>query len=139
MKKYIFIGIGGFFGAISRYFIKNIHLYNYGGAVPVNTLIINVTGSFVLGLLLTLFFEIWETDDAVRLGITTGFLGTYTTFSTLCKDTVGLMSNGDYYSAISYITMSAVLGLIAVFLGIVIAWEVIAKIVKGKPDSDAAE
>jgi CrcB protein len=139
LKKYIFIGFGGFLGAVSRYFIKNIHIYHYREVIPINTLIINVVGSFLIGLLLTIAFEIWEMDDHIRLGVTTGFLGAFTTFSTLCKDTVQLLKNGDYYSAISYLTMSTVLGLIAVYLGIVVAREVVAKIVKQEPDVDAVE
>lgn len=139
MRKYIFIGLGGFLGAISRYFIKNIHIYHYNEVVPINTLIINVTGSFILGLLLTVAFEVWEMDEDIRLGITTGFLGAYTTFSTLCKDTFDLIKNGDYYSAISYITMSTVLGLIFVYFGIVVAREVIAKIDRRETDLDVVD
>lgn len=139
MKKYIFIGFGGFIGAILRYFIKNIQLYHYSGVVPINTLIINVTGSFFMGLFLTIAFEILKIDDDIRLGVATGFLGAFTTFSTLCKDAFGLLKSGDYYSAISYITISTVLGLIAVYFGIIAAREVIAKIVKVKCDLDTLE
>jgi fluoride exporter len=141
MKNYIFIAIGGFLGAICRVFIKNIHIYHYKELVPLNTLIINVTGSFILALLLTLAFEIWEMDESVRLGITTGFLGSYTTFSTLCKETVALLTKGDYFSALTYITLSTVLGLTGVYLGIIVAREVLSKIIKRNNseigDSDA--
>ena len=92
MRKYIFIAIGGMLGAILRYFIKNIHIYNYKEAIPINTLLINVSGSFLLALILTIAFEIFEFDADLRLGIATGFLGAYTTFSTLCKETVNLMN-----------------------------------------------
>jgi fluoride exporter len=70
-------------------------------------------------------------DESVRLGITTGFLGSYTTFSTLCKESVALLTKGDYFSALSYITMSTVLGLTGVYLGIIVAREVLAKVIKG--------
>lgn len=132
MKNYIFIGIGGFLGAICRVFIKNIHIYNYNELIPLNTLIINVTGSFVLALLLTIALEIYEMDESIRLGIGTGFLGGYTTFSTLCKETVSLLTKGDYFSAITYMTMSIVLGLAGAYFGIIIAREVIVKIIKEK-------
>lgn len=132
MKNYIYIGIGGFLGAISRVFIKNIHIYHYKELIPLNTLLINVSGSFILALLLTIAFEIWEMDESLRLGITTGFLGGYTTFSTLCKEIVGLITKGDYFSAITYITISTVLGFLGVYLGIVVAREVIGKIIKDK-------
>lgn len=86
----------------------------------------------MLALLLTLALEIFEIDESIRLGIATGFLGGYTTFSTLCKETVTLLVSGYYFSAITYLTMSTVLGLAAVYLGIVVAREVIAKRINGK-------
>lgn len=84
----------------------------------------------MLALILTIAFEIWEMDESIRLGISTGFLGGYTTFSTLCKETVTLLNKGDYFSAITYITISTVLGLIGVYFGVIVAREVIAKVVE---------
>lgn len=136
MIKYVCIGTGGFLGAISRLLIEKVHIYHYKEIIPLNTLVINVTGCFILALLLTLALEIWEIDECIRLGITTGFLGAYTTFSTLCKETVSLLTNGYYFSAISYITMSSVLGLVTVYFGVVIAREFIVKIVKGKKSEE---
>lgn len=134
MRKYIFISIGGILGAISRYLIKEIHIYNYHENIPLNTLIINITGSFILALILTIAFEIWEFDSDIRLGIATGFLGAYTTFSTLCKETVGLIHEGFYFSAVSYLIVSTMLGLAAVYLGIILAREVVSKLVKKDKD-----
>ncbi|MCR4435796.1 MAG: fluoride efflux transporter CrcB [Clostridiales bacterium] len=130
MRKYVFISIGGILGAISRYLIKGLHIYHYHENVPLNTLIINVTGSFILALVLTVAFEVWEFDASIRLGIATGFLGAYTTFSTLCKETVGLIHQGDYFSAITYITDSTIVGIAAAYFGIVLAREVVSKLVK---------
>ena len=128
MRKYIYIGIGGFLGAILRFLSKNMPIYNYHENVPLNTLFINVTGCFVLALVLTVAFEIWKFDADIRLGIGTGFLGAYTTFSTLCKETSELLFKGYYFSAVSYITLSVVLGLAAVYLGVVLAREAAAKL-----------
>lgn len=121
MRKYIYIGCGGFTGAILRYLIEQIRLQNYHENIPLNTLFINVSGAFLLAFILTIAFEVWEMDSDIRLGITTGFLGAYTTFSTLCKETVMLLRGGEYLSAISYITASAMLGLGASYLGVVLA------------------
>lgn len=137
LKKYIFIGLGGFFGAVLRFYIKNIEIYHYKEIIPFNTLIINISGSFLIGLILTIAFEIWKMDDHIRLGVTTGFLGAFTTFSSLCREAVELFKSGEYYSSILYVTMSMVLGLIAVYFGIVVAREVIIKIVK--EESNTAE
>jgi len=127
MRKYIFIAIGGMLGAILRYAIKNIHIYNYKEVIPINTLFINVSGSLLLALILTIAFEIFEFDADIRLGIATGFFGAYTTFSTLCKETVNLMAQGDYYSSISYLGFSVMLGLSATYFGVVLAREVVSK------------
>lgn len=137
MRKYIYIGAGGVFGAILRYYIKNIHLYHYKELIPLNTLLINITGSFILALVLTIAYEIWDFDSNIRLGIATGFLGAFTTFSTMCKETVSLIESGNYYSALSYITTSTVLGLAAAYFGIIIAREVVSKLVN-KEDYEIA-
>jgi len=131
MLKYIYIFIGGALGAVLRLAIKNIHIWNYHENIPLNTLIINITGSFILALFLTFAFEVMEVDADIRLGVSTGFLGAFTTFSTLCKETVALMVSGEYFSAISYLTVSTVLGLTAAYLGIVLARELILKLVRG--------
>ncbi|MEZ0536951.1 fluoride efflux transporter CrcB [Caldicellulosiruptoraceae bacterium PP1] len=127
MRKYIFIGIGGASGSITRAFLESIHIYNYKENIPLNTLLINLTGSFLLSLILTIALEIWAIDADIRIGITTGFIGSYTTFSTLCKETFKLLEVGDYFSALNYLTISTVLGLILSYYGIVVAREVIAK------------
>lgn len=127
MRKYIYIGCGSFIGAVLRYLIKGIQIYNYHENVPLNTLFINILGAFIMAFILTIAFEVWTFDSDIRLGVTTGFLGAFTTFSTLCKETVGLMQNGDYFSAISYMTVSVMLGLGAAYLGIVVAREVGSK------------
>jgi fluoride ion exporter CrcB/FEX len=62
----------------------------------------NVLGAFALAFILTIAFEIWTFDSDIRLGVTTGFLGAFTTFSTLCKETVGLMQNGDIFPQFIY-------------------------------------
>ncbi|AKA70632.1 fluoride efflux transporter CrcB [Clostridium scatologenes] len=134
MKKYIFIALGGMFGAMLRYKIEHIHIYHYKEIVPINTLMINISGSFVLALVLTIAFEIWQFSSDLRLGIATGFLGAYTTFSTMCKETVNLMKQGNYYSSISYIGFSTMLGLAAAYFGIILAREIIAKLVKENDD-----
>lgn len=135
MKNYIYIGLGGAMGSLARVLLEQIHIYHYHELVPMNTLLINVSGSFLLALILTLAFEVWEMDESLRLGITTGFLGGYTTFSTLCKETVGLMNGGNYFSALTYITMSTILGLVFAYLGVILAREWLARLIKRKDAS----
>ena len=139
MRKYSLIAIGGMLGAILRYVIKNIHVYHYKEVIPINTLLINVSGSFLLALILTIAFEIYEFDADLRLGIATGFLGAYTTFGGLCKETVNLMNQGYYYSAMSYIGFSTILGLAFAYFGVILAREVVSKFVLHQDDSDNVE
>lgn len=121
MKKYIYVGFFGFLGAILRFTIKNIKFKDYTGQIPINTLIINVTGSFFLALILTLTLEVYEVREEVKLGLTTGLLGTYTTFSSLCKEEVNLILKGNYYSAFIYIVMSLLFSTIAIYIAITIS------------------
>lgn len=139
MRKYIIIAIGGMLGAILRYAIENIHFYNYKDVIPINTLLINISGTFLLALILTICFEVFEFDADIRLGIATGFLGAYTTFSTLCKEAVNLMNQGYYYSSISYVGISIMMGLAAAYFGVVLAREVVAKFIDKHNDSDDVE
>lgn len=121
MRKYILIGMGGFFGAILRFAVKNNHILTDRGSFPFNILIINVTGSFLLAGILSVTFRAQRVKTDVKFGIAIGFLGAFTTFSTLCKDTVNLITNGNYDLALLYLLMSAILGLAAVYLGTVLA------------------
>lgn len=117
MRKYIFIGIGCFLGSISRYSIFAV----YSGDFPLDTLLINVTGSFLLAFIITTALELWHFDSDVRNGLTVGFLGAFTTFSALCKETVELLYGEYYITAFLYILLSTILGLGAAYLGIVLA------------------
>lgn len=130
LKKYIYIGLGGMLGAMSRFGIKNIQLWDFQQAFPINTLLVNITGSFLLLLILTIALEILTLDADLRLGITTGFLGAYTTFSTLCKEVAMFIFNGEYLLAFSTVVISATLGLAAAYLGVVLARKIIGKSIK---------
>lgn len=130
LKKYIFISVGGFLGAVSRFLIREMSLFHYKGNFPLNTLIINITGSLVLALIITVSLEVWEFDSDLRLGITTGFLGAYTTFSTLCRESILLMQEGKYFSAVIYILATTILGMAAAYTGVIIARSVVLKIVR---------
>ena len=134
--KYVLIAIGGILGANLRYLIEGVHISGSYHGFPVNTFLINIAGSFILALVLTIAFEIWEYDASLRLGIATGFLGAFTTFSTLCKETVILFYQGNYAVAAGYVGGSAVIGCAAAFLGIIVAREFIAKQVRKNEDND---
>lgn len=118
MKVYIYVAIGGFLGAMFRFFVKSITLFDYRGDFPLNTLVINVTGSLILAFILTLALDFLKRNNDVKIGISVGFLGSYTTFSTLCKELAILMSHSKFGTAGLYVTSSVVLGLLCVYVGI---------------------
>ncbi len=130
MRKYIYISLGGMIGAVLRVVLKNAQLWDYYGNIPINTLFINITGSFILALFLTVAFEALEIDADIRLGISTGLIGAFTTFSTLCKETTLLIVAGEYYSAILYVTLSAILGIFAAYCGNFFGRNLITKLVR---------
>lgn len=116
IKRTSAIALGGAAGAVSRYYLQHVHI----GGIPssVLTLAINIAGSFILSFLILAFVKVIKIKPEIRVGITTGFLGGFTTFSTFCKDTIIFFLSGHIVSGIAYAFFSVTLGLTASFLGI---------------------
>lgn len=127
MRKYIYIGCGSFIGAVLRYLVKSIQVKNDLQNIPINTLFVNILGAFAMAFILTVAFEVWSFDSDIRLGATTGLLGAFTTFSSLCKETVILLYCGNYFTAIVYMTVSVMIGLGAVYAGIAVARKIYSR------------
>lgn len=116
--SYIFVGIGGVFGAISRYAISKAINEKTGSLLPLGTWVVNITGAFLLSFLLGLGFASWSTmGKDLELALTTGFLGAYTTFSTFSYETFQLIQDGEFLRALEYVLLSVILGLAAAWLG----------------------
>ena len=116
----LLVGAGGFFGAISRYLVDGWVSNATGGGFPWGTLVVNVTGSFVLGALFALSVERGVLSPALRAPVLIGFIGAYTTFSTLTLETWRLVEDGSYIAAFANIGGSMVLGLAAVVAGLAV-------------------
>jgi len=110
------VGLGGFLGANARYLLGLWAHLRWGGDYPVGTFVINVTGSFALGVFATLMIR-YAWHEHGRLLIAVGFLGAYTTFSAFGYETLQMLANGRHQSAIAYMVSSVALGLAAVYLG----------------------
>jgi CrcB protein len=121
VSAFLAIGAGGFLGANCRFLVGLWAESRWGAAFPWGTLLINVAGSFILGLYLTLVSERFMARPATRLMVTTGFLGTFTTFSTFSYEAVQLYLQGAAVPALAYVAASLVLGLAAAAMGVVCA------------------
>lgn len=111
------IAAGGALGAVSRYGISLAAGHLIGHGFPWGTLIVNVAGSFIMGILIAIFAHFWHPPNALRLFFVTGFLGGFTTFSTFSLDIVTLYERGEIVSAVLYGTASVALSIGALFAG----------------------
>jgi CrcB protein len=121
MMNVLFIGIGGALGAVSRYALALWIGQRWGRSFPLGTFVINVSGSFLIGLLMTLLSERFTENPQWRLLLVVGFLGAYTTFSTFEYETGALLKDGEWAFAMLNIVLSVVIGFIALKLGEFIA------------------
>jgi fluoride exporter len=117
----LIIGIGGFVGAVSRYGLALWIGQRWGRSFPLGTFVINVSGSFLIGLLMTLMVERFTANPQWRLLLVVGFLGAYTTFSTFEYETGALLKDGEWAFAMLNVILSVVAGFIALKLGEAIA------------------
>jgi CrcB protein len=110
--------VGGFLGAIARYLIGGLIMSSGRFIFPVGTLIINVSGSLLLGLLYGISARHLGPDSSWRIFIGVGFMGAYTTFSTFSYETMHLLENGSFLLACLNILASVIVSLLAVYLGL---------------------
>src|SRR6266481_8528257 len=94
MDRYLMVLVGGGVGALARYVLGTEIAARVGGRFPLGTLVINVTGSFLIGLLMTLFTERFQPHPNWRLILVVGFLGGYTTFSSFEYETYSAIRDG---------------------------------------------
>jgi fluoride exporter len=116
--EYLIIGIGGFLGANARYLLGGWITRQWGAQFPWGTFVINVTGSFFLGLLMAYLNARPLSSPHYRLFFAVGFLGAYTTFSTFSYETLRLVQDQSVGAALWNIIGSFALGLVGVSLGI---------------------
>jgi CrcB protein len=127
MWKILLIGAFGGAGAISRYLVTMLAVYWFGTAFPIGTLVVNVVGSFLLGLLFYIAQTTSIVSDEWLHGIGVGFLGGLTTFSTFGYETYARLENSLWRGAAANVLLNLVLGLLAVWLGICVARVLIAQ------------
>jgi len=117
MLKYLIIGVGGFIGAIARFAVAAWIGQRWGRDFPLGTFVINVSGSFLIGLLMCLLTDRIMANPQWRLFLVVGFLGAYTTFSTFEYETGSLIRDSEWLLAMINVFGSVMAGFIALKAG----------------------
>jgi CrcB protein len=121
MKLFWAIAIGAAAGGVSRFYLTVAMQQRFGDGFPWGTLLINITGSLLLGFIIRYATATPSMSLELRLMLTTGFCGGYTTFSAYSYETAVMLENGSYGRAAIYSLGSVVFGLLAVFAGFMLA------------------
>ena len=116
MQKFLAIALGGLLGALSRYGLAQAIHRLYKGGFPAGTLFVNLSGSFAIGFLWALFDNIVIAPN-IRLFLTVGFLGAYTTFSTFALENFILLKDKEFGAFFVNIVVTNVAGILLVFAG----------------------
>lgn len=117
-RSLLFIGIGGFIGGICRYLLQQFVQNNYPSSIPYGTLIVNIIGCFIIGLVYGLSSKGNLLSPEMRLFLATGICGGFTTFSSFAYENVSMVLDGEFLYPLLYLLMSVVIGFGAVHAGI---------------------
>jgi CrcB protein len=119
MQNILFVALGGAIGACSRYLLIEMVIFLHrGSAFPVGTILVNILGSFLMGIFhFYLTHHLESMPIQARLFLATGLLGGFTTFSAFSVDALRLISASQYGLALTYIFSSVIFSILAIFLG----------------------
>jgi CrcB protein len=121
MQKLLLIGLAGLAGTLLRYGLSGWTARQFGENFPAGTLVVNLIGCFLAGLLFHLMFERYVSSETLRAVVLVGFLGGFTTFSSFGLQTFALMRGGEPGFAVLNIVVSNVGGVLMVWLGYMLA------------------
>lgn len=117
VKSMLFAGIGGFIGTVLRFLVSKYFQVNFDTVFPWGTLVINIAGSFLIGIFLGIFEKGFIMSSEWRLFFTVGICGGFTTFSTFSNDSFMLLQNKEILKFSLYAGMSFVFGIVSVLIG----------------------
>lgn len=118
MPLVLAVGFGGAFGAVSRYSLDRFVEHRVDSAFPWATFVINVSGCFAVGFIIAAIVDRHRAPQWLKVGLTIGFCGGYTTFSTFAQESLDLIEARDLTIAFASIGASVLLGILAVLIGI---------------------
>jgi CrcB protein len=121
LDKYLVVLAGAGLGGLTRYVAGTWIMAKYGGRFPLGTFVINITGAFLIGVLMTVLTQRFHPHPNWRLFMVVGFLGGYTTFSSFEYETYQAMRDGERWLGLIYVAGSVVLGYLGVWLGSLVA------------------
>lgn len=121
MSKYFFIALGGALGSLTRFWVGSTVANRMGTRFPYGTFVINLTACLIIGFSLTYLGRRSEISPAWRFLVPVGFVGAYSTFSTFEWETFATLQTGAFFMAALYVAFSLLLGLIAVWCGVLLA------------------
>lgn len=113
--------LGAAVGGVARYAVGSAIAARFGGSLPLGTFLVNISGSFMIGVIMTLITDRWVVHPNWRLLLVVGVLGGYTTFSTLEYETLLAVRRGSPWTGLLYAFGSLIGGYVAAWLGIVVA------------------
>lgn len=119
-KILLIIGSGSFFGGILRYLISYYLQEKFLTSFPLGTLTVNIIGCFLIGVIFGLSDSRNLFTYEMRIFLSIGFCGGFTTFSTFSNETIALLRDGEFFYAITYIFISLFICLFSTYLGIII-------------------
>ena len=120
IKHILLVGLGGFAGSVARYFVSRLNSHVEFLSIPIGTLLVNVTGSFLIGFLIGIAEKSPVLTVELRLLLMVGLCGGFTTFSTFTGENLMLMRSGQFLPLFIYTVLSVLLGFLAVYAGFVI-------------------
>ena len=119
--KTLLIALFGAIGTLARYGLQGVVQLRMGSVFPYGTLLVNLSGCFLLGLLLQLMLNRMLVSADMRMAIAVGFFGGYTTFSSFGWETAKMLEDGEWWRAITYVGASVIAGLLLSVAGIRLA------------------
>jgi len=119
--KYLMVGIGGFAGAVARFWLGVFIGQKMGTRFPYGTFFINTSGCFLIGFIMTILTERTHLSANWRYLIPIGFIGAYTTFSTFEYETLRSIQDGQFVLGLLNVVLSLIVGFVLVWTGVIVA------------------